>query len=274
MGPGGRGPFSAQLAYGNVRQIRKSLESWLARVMGVAASPSAWIRDGLDGSAGAAALDGFKHRLHDGNDLVALGRLLAESWRRFGSLGAHLASRLEPGHRNFAPALDGLLTDWKEWHQQKTGRPVARALGHLLAAPAQGSCCKRWCMLLRWMGRKDEVDLGLWMDGSPLLAGARGLQPAQLVMPLDTHVGQICQFVGLTRRKSLNWRAAVEITEALREVLRKVPEAAAASDPVRYDFALARIGIVDRCRKRFVQPICSRCELWSACRLARRRMKG
>lgn len=121
-------------------------------------------------------------------------------------------------------------------------------------------------MLLRWMGRKDELDPGLWQPGSPLLrelpSGA-GLHPRQLVIPLDTHVGQICQMVGLTRRKSLNWKAAVEITQGLSEM---DPE-----DPVRHDFALARLGILDKCRKRDVPEICGRCQLEPACRYRQRR---
>jgi hypothetical protein len=113
------------------------------------------------------------------------------------------------------------------------------------------------------MVRKDAVDLGLWSAGSPLLkrmSAERGLLPHQLILPLDTHVGQICQFIGLTRRKSLNWKAAVEITSILKTF---DPQ-----DPVRYDFALARLGILDRCRKKFVSEICGRCELKSACQHA------
>ncbi len=120
-------------------------------------------------------------------------------------------------------------------------------------------------MLLRWMGRKDGkngVDLGLWMTGSPLLAGLSGLKPDQLVLPLDTHVGRISQYLGLTRRKSLNWKAALEITERLREVDPR--------DPVRYDFALARLGILDLCKNRYVPGVCESCELFGACRLAAR----
>ena len=110
------------------------------------------------------------------------------------------------------------------------------------------------------MGRKDELDPGLWQPGSELLAGlssSSGIVPRQLVIPLDTHVGQICQFLGLTRRKSLNWKAAVEITARLRVF---DPE-----DPVRHDFALARLGILDRCRKKFVAEVCGDCDLRPAC---------
>jgi uncharacterized protein (TIGR02757 family) len=254
---------SAQLAYGNVRQIRSSVETWLAGMAENSGSPARFVREGLADASVRRRMAGFIHRIHRGDDLLHLLDLLAESWRRHGSLGAHLCSRLAPAESDFSRALDALLLDWKSWVMEKTGAAPSRSLAHFLAAPASGSCCKRWCMMLRWMGRKDELDPGLWQPGSPLLAGLPagvGLLPRQLVIPLDTHVGQISQFLGLTRRKSLNWKAAVEITAQLRAF---DPE-----DPVRHDFALARIGIVDRCRKRFVPEICGKCELSPACRLS------
>jgi uncharacterized protein (TIGR02757 family) len=257
---------AAQLAYGNVRQIRSSVQLWLDGVIKSSGTPSNFVREGLLDESVRAKLSGFVHRIHRGDDLLFLLDLLAESWRRYGSLGAHLATRLAPGAPDFSEALDALLADWKSWVQEKTGAKPSRSLAHFLAAPASGSCCKRWCMLLRWMGRRDDLDPGLWQPGSVLLqnlpAGA-GLHSHQLVIPLDTHVGQICQLIGLTHRKSLNWKAAVEITEKLKQVDPK--------DPVRHDFALARLGILDKCRKRDVPEICSRCQLEPACRYRRKR---
>jgi len=250
--------FSAQLAYGNVKQIRRSVEEWLQRVRQCAGTPSAWITQKVGTPEAARSMEGFRHRIHQGSDLLALASLLQRSWRTHGSLGAHFVTYLEPAAPHFGPALDGLIADWKTWHRETSGGELPRSLAHLLAAPVQGSCCKRWCMLLRWMGRKDAVDPGLWMSGSPLLRGRAGLRPDQLVMPLDTHVGRICQYLGLTRRKSLNWKAAVEITDALR--------LGAPEDPVKHDFALARLGILDVCRGRYVESVCPGCELFGACR--------
>ncbi|BBG65628.1 hypothetical protein NNO_0925 [Hydrogenimonas sp.] len=83
---------------------------------------------------------------------------------------------------------------------------------------------KRWMMFLRWMVRKDALDLGLW----------EGVKRSDLVIPLDTHTFQVGRELGLLKRKTYDWRAAVELTEALK---RFSPE-----DPVKYDFALYRIG--------------------------------
>lgn len=118
-------------------------------------------------------------------------------------------------------------------------------------------------MLMRWMVRKDELDLGLWSKGSPLLPAGPGFGSHQLVMPLDTHTGALAQLLDLTRRKSLNWKAAVEITENLRKF--------DPVDPVRFDFSLCRLGILDLCHKKWVPDVCQKCALKGQCRFTRRR---
>ena len=82
---------------------------------------------------------------------------------------------------------------------------------------------KRWMMFLRWMVRKDALDLGLWSEVSR----------ADLIIPLDTHTFNVGRKLGLLKRKTYDWKAAVELTEKLKEFS---PE-----DPVKYDFALYRI---------------------------------
>jgi uncharacterized protein (TIGR02757 family) len=123
----------------------------------------------------------------------------------------------------------------------------------LLPLPSRGSACKRLNLFLRWMVRPaDGVDFGLW----------RGVRPAQLLMPLDTHVWRIARALGLTARRTADWRAAVEITDALRRI---DPQ-----DPVRFDFAIARLGIVGRCRRATADPAgCRSCVLAGACRDAK-----
>jgi len=83
---------------------------------------------------------------------------------------------------------------------------------------------KRWMMYLRWMVRDDFIDMGLW----------RGVEKADLIMPLDTHTYHTGLRLGLLKRKSYDLEAAFELTERLR--------AFDANDPLKYDFALYRIG--------------------------------
>ena len=83
---------------------------------------------------------------------------------------------------------------------------------------------KRYMMYLRWMVRKDALDMGLW----------RHIEQKDLLMPLDTHTFKMSQKLGLLKRKSYDMKAAIELTETFRKW--------DANDPVKYDFALYRIG--------------------------------
>lgn len=253
---------SALLAYGNVRQIRRSVEGLLTRISAVSVSPSDFIRGLSDPKRlkeARKALESYVHRFNRGPDLVLLFKLLNRSWARYGSLGGHFLRELEPDAPDFSLALNALIRDWRSW----AGKEGQGSFRYLLTAPEDGSCCKRWCMLLRWMGRVDGLDLGLWGRNSSL-AGTfphgRWLRPSQLVMPLDTHTGRISQYLALTRRKTIDWKTAVEVTESLR---RSNPE-----DPVKYDFALARLGILDRCQRKYRAEICAACQLRPVCRFA------
>ncbi len=83
---------------------------------------------------------------------------------------------------------------------------------------------KRWNMYLRWMVRSDAIDFGLW----------KGVDPADLIIPLDTHTFTVARELKLLTRKQYDLQAALELTEKLRTFDPK--------DPVRFDFALYRIG--------------------------------
>lgn len=96
-----------------------------------------------------------------------------------------------------------------------------------ISSPEQGSTCKRLCMFLRWMVRKDKqgVDFGIW----------KHIKPSQLVCPIDVHVERIAREFKLIERKQLDWLTAVELTENLKKL--------DANDPVKYDFALFGYGV-------------------------------
>ena len=83
-----------------------------------------------------------------------------------------------------------------------------------------GSACKRLNLALRWLVRKDKVDLGLW----------KSISPRELFIPLDVHVARTARELGLLKRKSNDKKAVIELTGKLREFC---PD-----DPVKYDFAL------------------------------------
>jgi uncharacterized protein (TIGR02757 family) len=100
----------------------------------------------------------------------------------------------------------------------------SRGFRFLIGKSHQNSPYKRWLMYLRWMVRDDSLDMGLW----------RGVDTKDLLLPLDTHTFKVGQTLGLLKRKSYDLKAVKEITASLR--------AFDANDPIKYDFALYRLG--------------------------------
>lgn len=98
-----------------------------------------------------------------------------------------------------------------------------------LSNPEKGSSAKRVNMFLRWMVRKDGrgVDFGIWNN----------MRPDQLICPLDFHTGNVGRKLGFITRKSNDWKAALQLTEGLRQL--------DAKDPVKYDFSLFGLGIYE-----------------------------
>jgi uncharacterized protein (TIGR02757 family) len=256
------------LAYGNVKQIRRSVQDALSRMSRVAPSPRAFV-EMLAAESGRKAAEaefkGFAHRFNVGADLVLLFTLLSKSWSGHGSLGSQFVQGLDPDAADISAALDSLIRQWRAWAAEIDPKTSRGSFGYLLTAPENGSCCKRWCMFLRWMGRKDRLDPGLWTESGSMAATfpkGRFLKASQLVIPLDTHTGRISQYLELTERKSLGWLAALEVTQSLKTC---DPQ-----DPTRYDFALARLGILDLCQRKYRKHICEKCQLLPACRFARK----
>ena len=105
----------------------------------------------------------------------------------------------------------------------------ARTKKHI-ATPYKKSSCKRLNMFLRWMVRTDNtgVDFGIW----------KTIKPSQLVCPIDLHVARVAKRFNLLDRKLVDWQAALELTNYLRTL--------DANDPVKYDFALFGLGVMER----------------------------
>ncbi|MGE0816595.1 MAG: DUF2400 family protein, partial [Vicinamibacterales bacterium] len=102
-------------------------------------------------------------------------------------------------------------------------------VAYFFSRPSLGGACKRLNLFLRWVVRRDAVDLGLWTAATP----------AQLVVPLDTHIIRVGRCLGLTRRTSPGWKMAVDITATLKTLH---PD-----DPVRYDFSMCHLGMMGAC---------------------------
>ncbi|MFZ2949891.1 MAG: TIGR02757 family protein [Desulfuromonadaceae bacterium] len=221
---------ASSFAYGSVVIILRTLETIFGEM---GRSPRRYVEQ-FDPQAGSHTFSGFKHRFNDGHDLCALLWGMRQMVERAGSIGAFFLR----GHNDADDDVSGSLNRYSDAvlaldYSAVFGTSVIPPDSYfpfLFPAPSSGSACKRLCMFLRWTVRPaDGIDLGLW----------EGVSPAQLVIPVDTHVSRISRYLGFTRRKSADWRMAQEITRALRSF---DPD-----DPVKYDFSLAHLGISDGC---------------------------
>jgi uncharacterized protein (TIGR02757 family) len=105
----------------------------------------------------------------------------------------------------------------------------SRGYRFLIGTVGKHSPYKRYNMFLRWMVRHDALDMGLWTK----------VDKRDLLLPLDTHTFNVSKRLGLCGRKTYDLKAAIMITEKLREF--------DANDPVKYDFALYRLGQEKQC---------------------------
>ncbi|HEY7790870.1 MAG TPA: TIGR02757 family protein [Vicinamibacterales bacterium] len=240
---------AAALAFGRVTSVLQSVERLLA-VM--SPSPSAYVRQ-FDPSRDREALAHLGHRWTRSTDLVALLWVLRQMLETAGSIEAFFAGGLEPDAVDIETALGhfsarALSLDLKAAYGRVPARP---GVAFFFPRPAGGSGCKRLNLFLRWMVRRDAVDLGVW----------RVIPASQLIVPLDTHVIRLGRCLKLTRYRSPGWAMAREITATLRTF--------DPVDPVRYDFSLCHIGMMNACGFHRPQGD-SRCPLRGACHPRRR----
>ena len=216
----------------------------------------------------------FVHRWTRGPDLVALLWILRQMFDRSGSIEGFFLEGFDPAAPDVTAALDSfsaraLALDVTAAYGspaagrdlRQNGGPLAqggglRRLGvcYFFPRASAGSGCKRLNLFMRWMVRRDALDLGVWSR----------VGPAKLIVPLDTHVIRVGRCLGLTRYTSPGWRMARDITESLR---RLDPD-----DPVKYDFSLCHLGMMNACGFNRAQAD-GRCPLRGLCRPRVRRRR-
>jgi len=209
------GFFASIFAWGNrITIIAKSKELMLR----MDNSPYAFIKE--HSAKDLQRLKKFRHRTFNEDDLY----YFIEFFHRHYSKHNTLEAAFFP-----IPGLDTehALTHFKKYffsveHLKRTEKHIS--------SPLQKSTCKRLNMFLRWMVRNDNkgVDFGLW----------KNISPSQLICPIDVHVARVAKKLGLLKRKQVDWLAAVELTDALRKLDK--------DDPVKYDFALFNLGVVEK----------------------------
>ena len=162
----------------------------------------------------------FKHRTFNATDILYFIEFLKQHYQKHKSL--------ETAFSQWGNTIEEMLSGFHNYFFSLEDFPE-RTKKHI-ATPAKKSNCKRLNMYLRWMVRKDNcgVDFGIW----------KNIQPSQLICPVDVHVARVAKHLGILQREQTDWQAAIELTEYLRTLDEQ--------DPVKYDFALFGIGMMEK----------------------------
>lgn len=163
----------------------------------------------------------FKHRTFNATDLLYFVSFLKHHYLQYDSLESAFTLTIEK-------EMEARLISFHQYFFSLEDAPT-RTKKHI-ATPYKGSSCKRLNMFLRWMVRKDKsgVDFGIWQK----------IKPSELICPIDLHVARVAKRFQLLDRKQMDWQAAVELTNYLKTLDPK--------DPVKYDFALFGLGVMEK----------------------------
>lgn len=235
------GLLSAVLAYGRVEQIGKSLTR-LFNLIGK--SPFVFVKN--FGRTQRKQLQNFKYRFTTGDDISDLLALLKKILVENDSIEKFFLRGYSKTDKNIIPALSKFCDSLSDMYAAEHNGRTNSGLKYLLASPSLGSVCKRLNLFLRWMVRDDDVDTGLW----------RSIDKSKLIVPVDVHMSRLCRILGFYNQRTVSLRAAVKITESFAEI--------EPADPVKYDFALSRIGILEDCTGQH-RSGCNLCELFEYC---------
>ncbi len=204
--------ISSSLAYGNVKQIIRTLNY----VFSVIKNPHYYVLNS-DNKKILRDFKNFKHRFTKGEELSKLILNLKEVYKKHKDLENFFIKNINQLEDNiYEPSIRFL----KSFLKFKT--PT------LIPDPDKNSAFKRFNLFLRWLVRKDEVDMGIW----------RNIPPSFLIIPLDTHMLNISRKLGITKRRDNSIITALEITNYFKKINPK--------DPVKYDFSLTRAQILKR----------------------------
>jgi uncharacterized protein (TIGR02757 family) len=210
------GLITSAYAYGSVDQINRFIESLLSRI----GNKPYEFTINFGKRKDKKFLKDLYYRFNTEHDLLNLFDSLGKAINEYGSLKNLFMLEYSNEDENIVKALQHFTAAINQYVIRRD-----KYFHYLLTNPAGGSTCKRMNLFLRWMVRKDEIDLGLW----------NGVSPAKLIMPVDTHIGRISKKLKLVERKSVDLKFAIELTRRLRRY--------DANDPVKYDFALCHLGI-------------------------------
>ncbi len=206
----------ALFAYGNAKAIVKFLDGLDFELLD------------KDESTIKKALYKKVYRFQNSDDIVAI--FLALKRLKYDYSIEEIVKR---GYLRDGNILDGLweLIDTLHSYSNYDSKGFRFLIGTTPKSIKSAAPMKRYMMYFRWMVREDNLDMGLW----------NSIDKRDLIIPLDTHTHKVALKLGLLKRKSYNMQSAIELTNQLKEYDEQ--------DPVKYDFALYRIGQESRLEK-------------------------
>lgn len=213
------GFFAAIFSWGNRTTIINKSEE-LMKLMGNA--PHQFCTQHTE--ADLRNLLAFKHRTFNPTDLLYFISFFKMHYTGNESLETAFTRSMHKKDETIEQGLNGF------YHYFFSLDDVPKRTMKHIASPSKKASCKRLNMFLRWMVRKDKrgVDFGIW----------KKISASQLIIPLDLHVTRVARNFNLLDRNQTDWEAAVQLTKRLKDFDH--------NDPVKYDFALFALGVLEK----------------------------
>ncbi len=205
---------SAIFAYGNVKAIKGFLTNYFEYA-------------GTDPiKINSFSNENIYYRFQTAADISSYSLVINRLYDRYGSIRSIFERHADNG-------IDECLRLSIE-DIRKEFKTITNGVNFLVPMPGK-SASKRLMMFLRWMIRKDVIDLGLWKG--------KIFQPSMLYMPVDTHIKRASVNMGIVSSNTSPKASLDKITSYFSKLNPK--------DPAKYDFAISRLGIAMGCKYSF-----------------------
>lgn len=211
----------ALFSYGNVKQIVKFLDSLDFSLLLPKNSLHVNCPLGTSEDEIKDALKNHYYRFQTSEDVIALFIALSRLQKQTSLEQIFLEGYAK--NRNLIEGINSLINAIKKSYEYSS-KGYDFLISKVTLKTKGAGALKRWMMYLRWMVRDDAIDMGLW----------KSVDKKDLIIPLDTHTFKVSQKLGLLKRKTYDLQAAIELTCKLKTFDK--------DDPMKYDFALYRIG--------------------------------
>lgn len=221
------GFIASCFAYGKIGLFKPVIERILSVMRG---SPYDFLM-GFKVKKDSRLFSGIKYRFNENKDIICLLHIISNQLRSHKSIENVFKSFYKETDSDTGNALTGFIDYVLKTNTSDIYGENLKPDGLLqfFPSPSKGSACKRMSLFLRWMIRNKDIDFGIW----------KGIPESKLIIPLDTHIAKISRCIGFTKRRSQDWKMAVEITDALKKL---DPD-----DPLKYDFAMCHYRIAGLC---------------------------